>query len=85
MAQYPHPLLAREGWPFIAASAAASLVVMLFAGWWSLPLWLALIFVFNDVVENLNQSANCGLPTQPIIQRRNFHSPALITAFCSFY
>jgi len=39
--------LAREGWPFIAASAAASLVVMLFAGWWSLPLWLLTIFVIQ--------------------------------------
>jgi phosphatidylserine decarboxylase len=42
---YPHPLLAREGWPFVAAAAAASIVVTWLAGWWSTPLWLATLFV----------------------------------------
>jgi phosphatidylserine decarboxylase len=43
---YPHPLIAREGWPFVAILAAAALVVGYFAGWgWSVPLWLALVFV----------------------------------------
>lgn len=47
MTQYPHPILAREGWPYIGATLAASLVVMIFAGWWSLPLWLIGIFVIQ--------------------------------------
>ena len=47
MTQYPHPILAREGWSYIAASAVASLVVLIFAGWWSLPLWLLTIFVIQ--------------------------------------
>ncbi len=43
---YPHPILAREGWPFIAASLAASLLVwVVFGLGWSLPLWLATVFV----------------------------------------
>ena len=45
---YPHPLIAREGWPFLAiAVAAAALVAWLAGPWWSLPLWLAALFVLQ--------------------------------------
>lgn len=40
---YPHPILAKEGWPFIAGSLFLA-VVASFAGFWSLPFWV--IFVF---------------------------------------
>jgi phosphatidylserine decarboxylase len=43
---YPHPIIAREGWPFLAASLAAALAVGWAAGWWwSVPVWLAVLFV----------------------------------------
>jgi len=43
---YPHPLLAREGWPFIAASVLLALGVTGFAGLaWALPFWLVALFV----------------------------------------
>jgi phosphatidylserine decarboxylase len=57
---YPHPLLAREGWPFVAAAAVASFVVTWLAGWWSAPLWLATLFVvqfFRDPAREI--------PTEP--------------------
>ena len=44
---WPHPLLAREGWPFVAIILAAALVVSWFFGWWSAPLWLAALFVIQ--------------------------------------
>ncbi len=44
---YPHPILAREGWPFIVASIILAIVV----SWWSagvgLLFWLLAIFVIQ--------------------------------------
>jgi len=42
---YPHPILAREGWPFIAASLLLALLATWFFGWASVPLWLLAGFV----------------------------------------
>ena len=45
---YPHPLVAREGWPFLAATLAVALGTGLFAGWiWSAPFWAAALFVLQ--------------------------------------
>jgi len=42
---WPHPLIAREGWPFVAAAGVLALVATWFAGWWSVPLWVVVLFV----------------------------------------
>ncbi len=49
MAQrYPHPVIAREGWPFLAIAFAVSLLVGFFLGWWwSIPFWLLAIFILQ--------------------------------------
>lgn len=45
---YPHPLIAREGWPFIAIALAAAVAIGVLVGWgWSIPLWLIAIFVLQ--------------------------------------
>ncbi len=46
--RYPHPLIAREGWPFLAFGIAFSLLVNFFLGFlWALPFWAASLFVLQ--------------------------------------
>jgi len=48
LSNYPHPLLAREGWPFIGLSVVAAILVWAFAGFgWSVPLWVVAVFVIQ--------------------------------------
>lgn len=62
MSQYPHPLIAREGWPFIAGSMILALLVTIFvSGAWSIPFWVIAIFVlqfFRDPPRDIPQGAN---------------------------
>jgi phosphatidylserine decarboxylase len=45
---YPHPVIAREGWPFLGIAFAVSFLVGVFLGWWwSLPFWAATIFILQ--------------------------------------
>ena len=62
---YPHPILAREGWPFIAGALALALIVWAFAGFaWSIPVWLIAVFViqfFRDPPRAVPSQANAVL------------------------
>ena len=45
---YPHPIIAREGWPFLLIAFAAAVLVGIFAGWWwSVPVWLLALFILQ--------------------------------------
>jgi phosphatidylserine decarboxylase len=44
---YPHPVIAREGWPFLILSLVASVAATWLAGWWSAPLWIIALFVLQ--------------------------------------
>jgi phosphatidylserine decarboxylase len=44
---WPHPIIAREGWPFIAIGVVVCALVSSLSGWWSLPFWLATLFVLQ--------------------------------------
>jgi len=45
---YPHPIIAREGWPFLAASVIVSLLVTALAGWgWAAFFWLISLFILQ--------------------------------------
>ena len=47
MAHYPHPIIAREGWQFLAGSVALAAVVTWLGGWWATPFWLVAVFVLQ--------------------------------------
>ncbi|MBF0803037.1 MULTISPECIES: phosphatidylserine decarboxylase [unclassified Neisseria] len=61
---YPHPIIAREGWPFIGSGLIASIFITLCAGWWSLPFWLFTVFAlqfFRDPARSAPQDADAVL------------------------
>jgi len=58
---YPHPIIAREGWPFLGAAFALALVVTFFSVAWSIPLWIIALFIlqfFRDPARTVPQQAN---------------------------
>ena len=58
---YPHPIIAKEGWPFLAISLALSIAATLWCTTWSIPLWLISLFVlqfFRDPARTLPDQAN---------------------------
>ncbi len=59
---YPHPIIAKEGWPFLTGAVLVSLAVTWFAGWaWSIPFWIATLFVlqfFRDPPRTVPGDAN---------------------------
>ena len=45
---YPHPLIAREGWTFLGISGGLALMITASSGWWwASPLWLVTLFVLQ--------------------------------------
>ena len=45
---YPHPIIAKEGWPYLALVGALTLLVHYLGGIaWSWPLWIIFIFVLQ--------------------------------------
>ena len=45
---YPHPIIAKEGWPYLALVGAVTLLVHHFGGIaWSWPFWVIFVFVLQ--------------------------------------
>ena len=61
MSNYPHPIIAREGWPFLAIAFIVSIAATLWCAWWSIPLWIITLFIlqfFRDPPRQLPEQAN---------------------------
>lgn len=64
MQNYPHPIIAREGWPFLAISLVLALAASAWCPSWSIPLWIIFIFVlqfFRDPARVIPQDADAVL------------------------
>jgi phosphatidylserine decarboxylase len=61
---YPHPMIAREGWPFLVGSVLVAAILTPTLGWWSTPLWVIALFVlqfFRDPPREIPTAANAVL------------------------
>lgn len=83
MHSYPHPLIAREGWPFIAAAAGGAAIAAWLVGFaWSLPFWIVALFVlqfFRDPAREIPGDAGSVLSPADgrIVAIQSAHDPWL--------
>ncbi len=65
MSSYPHPIIAREGWPFLAIAVVVAILASSFVpGILSLLAWIIALFVlqfFRDPAREIPQQANAVL------------------------
>ncbi|MDR2173152.1 MAG: phosphatidylserine decarboxylase [Burkholderiales bacterium] len=65
MRNYPHPLVAREGWPFLAGAVLLALALSWLASWWLAALaWLVALFIlqfFRDPAREIPEQPNAIL------------------------
>ncbi len=65
MSEYPHPIIAREGWPFIAIAFVMAILVNYFAGFvWAIFFWVIAAFVlqfFRDPAREIPSVKNAVL------------------------
>jgi phosphatidylserine decarboxylase len=65
VSNYPHPIIAREGWPFLLVAVAAA-IALSFTSLWPLTVlaWLAVLFIaqfFRDPAREVPQQPNLVL------------------------
>ncbi|BCK88336.1 phosphatidylserine decarboxylase proenzyme [Sideroxyarcus emersonii] len=64
MKNYPHPIIAREGWPFLAISLVLAVAATAWCAAWSIPMWIIFVFVlqfFRDPPREIPQQAGAVL------------------------
>jgi len=64
MNHYPHPIIAREGWPFLAIALVLAIAASIWCVTWSIPLWIIALFVlqfFRDPAREIPQNAGAVL------------------------
>ena len=80
MTHYPHPIIAREGWPFLAIAIILAVIATVWCATWSIPVWIIALFVlqfFRDPPREIPQ--NEGVVLSPadgrIVAVERTHDP----------
>lgn len=61
---YPHPIIAREGWPFLGIAIVVAIIVTVIGGVWAIPFWIVALFVlqfFRDPPRTIPQDPDVVL------------------------
>jgi phosphatidylserine decarboxylase len=61
---YPHPIIAKEGWPFLLLTLGVAILTTVYSAWVSIPFWIIFVFVlqfFRDPARTIPQQANAVL------------------------
>jgi phosphatidylserine decarboxylase len=65
VSNYPHPIIAREGWRFLLIAAVIAVALSFTGPWWlAAPAWLAVVFIvqfFRDPPREVPGEANAVL------------------------
>jgi phosphatidylserine decarboxylase len=64
LSNYPHPIIAREGWPFVVLTLATAAGVTYFSALASIPFWIIAVFVlqfFRDPARVIPQNPSAVL------------------------
>jgi phosphatidylserine decarboxylase len=64
MKNYPHPIIAREGWTFLAIATILAVAATYWYAAWSIPVWIIALFVlqfFRDPPREIPQLAGAVL------------------------
>ena len=64
MKNYPHPIIAREGWPFLAIAIIVAAAATAWCAAWSIPFWVIALFVlqfFRDPPREIPQDVDAVL------------------------
>ncbi len=79
---YPHPLIAREGWPFLAIGLVVAVLASSYSLIWSIPFWIVALFVlqfFRDPPREVPGDAKTVVSPADgrIVAVENAHDPYL--------
>src|SRR5450759_3745216 len=82
MTSYPHPMIAREGWPHLAIVTAIALGSTYLFGAWALIAWVAVLFVvqfFRDPARSVPEGKGLVLSAADgrVIKVEKAHDPYL--------
>jgi phosphatidylserine decarboxylase len=88
MNQYPHPIIAREGWPFLAITFILAAGATVWCAAWSIPLWIIFVFVlqfFRDPAREIPQQPGAVLKVERTQDPYGEREAILVSVFMNVF